>query len=59
MTKERIKAGKIYWVKVEKAKFKVRAIRPAIIKGWWHCEGENTGDPLVIPEEKLESVEED
>lgn len=56
-SKEPIKAGETYWVKVEKAKFKVRAIRPSVIKGWWHCEGEETGDPLVIPEDKLKPVE--
>lgn len=49
-----IKAGETYWVKVEKARFKVRAIRPSAVKGWWYCEGESAGDPLVIPEDKLE-----
>jgi hypothetical protein len=59
MSEERITAGKTYWVHVDKTKFKVRAVRPAAIPGWWHCEGEDARDPVVIPEDKLLPAEEE
>lgn len=55
--KEPIKVGEVYWVQADKARFKVRTLRPTTIPGWWHCEGVDTGDPLVIPEEKMEPVD--
>jgi hypothetical protein len=52
-----IEAGKTYWVTVESVQFKVMAIRPAAIKGWWLCETFNTGDRLMVPERVLVPVE--
>ena len=59
MSREPIEPGKSYWIDIEIARFKVRAIRPAVIGGWWHCEGEESGDAVVIPEDKLLPIEEE
>ena len=54
MEKQPIQPGKTYWVEVERTRFKVRTIRASALRGWWFCEGEDAGDPLMIPEDKLE-----
>ena len=59
MEKQPIQSGEAYWVELEKTRFQVRAVRPAALSGWWLCEGVSTGDPLVIPEDKLQPAEDD
>lgn len=54
-----ITSGQTYWVTLDNVRFKVKAIRPAALDGWWLCEGEATGDPLMAPTNVLTEVEDD
>jgi hypothetical protein len=52
----RIQQGTMYCVALgQYHRFKVRAVRPAALPGWWWCEGDKTGDPIVLPEDALEA----
>lgn len=48
-----IETGKSYWVTLDTARFKVKAIRPAALKGWWFCETEKDLDRIIVPESAL------
>ncbi len=51
----RIQPGTTYRVALgQYHRFKVRAVRPAALHGWWWCEGHENGDPIVLPEGVLE-----
>lgn len=47
-----IQPGQMYLVKIDDVRFKVRAVKPAVIKGWWLCETE-TGDRVMVPAEHV------
>lgn len=53
MDKQPIQPGNTYSVEMENSRFRVRAVRPAALRGWWLCEGEDSGEPLMVPEDKL------
>lgn len=50
----RIEADRVYWVVFDQVRFKVRAVRPTTLEGWWLCKTEQDGDKVVVPEEALE-----
>jgi hypothetical protein len=54
-----IHSGRIYWVSLDNVRFKVTAIRPSALEGWWLCEGQTTGEPLMVPVKALAEAEED
>lgn len=58
MDRPPVQPGKTYWVEVEKTRLVVRAVRPAALPGWWLCHGVDTGDPVMIPEDKLQPAAE-
>ena len=51
--KKAIRPGETYWVVVDEVRFKVRAVRPSALPGWWLCETERMGDPVMVPEKHL------
>jgi hypothetical protein len=55
----RIQPGKTHRVTVEHHSFKVRAIRSSAVNGWWLCEGETTGERVMLPEGILEEDDKD
>jgi hypothetical protein len=48
-----IEPGKVYWIIMDKARFQVRALRPSVLTGWWHCETVTDGSPIVVPQAAL------
>jgi hypothetical protein len=53
-----IEPGKTYWLIVDNHRFKVRAVRPSALKGWWFCDGDRYGDRIIVPEKLLAEVDE-
>jgi hypothetical protein len=57
-TSPRIQPGATYRVALgQHHNFKARVVRPAALQGWWWCQDNNTGEPIVLPENAMERDE--